>query len=109
MLNRHVIVVILTARPNGTTSLPQVDWKVSMKPPRLGRGPGSTTGLGALLTSDDDMDACSAAAQAAMSAARLAGYKSSTSGMLAAHDVIPCCCLADPALPYLCPSNSEHI
>ena len=37
-------------------------------------------GLGSLLTSDDDMDACSAAAQAALSAARLAGYRTSTSG-----------------------------
>ena len=60
----------------------QVDWRVAVKPPRLGRGlAGSMTGLGALLTSDDDADACSAAAQAALSAARLAGYRASTSGM----------------------------
>ena len=52
-----------------------------MKPPRLGRGLGSMPGLGALLTSDDDMDACSAAAHAALAAARLAGYRASTSGM----------------------------
>ena len=52
-----------------------------MKPPRLGRGlAGSMTGLGSLLTPDDDADACSAAAQAALSAARLAGYRTSTSG-----------------------------
>ncbi len=58
----------------------QVDWRVSVKPPKLGRGLGSMPGLGSLLTTDDDMDACSAAAQAALSAARLAGYKPSTSG-----------------------------
>ncbi len=60
----------------------QVDWKVSMKPPRLNVGlAGGMPGLGVLLTSDDDMDACSVAAQAALSAARLAGYRSSTSGI----------------------------
>ena len=79
-----------------------------MKPPRLGRGPGSTTGLGALLTSDDDMDACSAAAQAAMSAARLAGYKSSASGMHAAHGVIPGCCPVHTTLPCICAIVSQH-
>lgn len=58
-----------------------------MKPPRLGMGlAGGMPGLGALLTSDDDMDACSAAAQAALSAARLAGYRSSTSGTSLHHD-----------------------
>ncbi len=64
----------------------QVDWRVSVKPPRLGRGLGSMPGLGSLLTSDDDMDACSAAAQAALSAARLAGYRTSTSGKASARD-----------------------
>ena len=80
-----------------------------MNPPRLGRGPGSMTGLGALLTSDDDMDACSAAAQAAMSAARLAGYKASTSGPLSAHAAIPDCCSAHIFLPCLCPILSQQI
>lgn len=79
-----------------------------MKPPKLGRGLGSTTGLGALLTSDDDMDACSAAAQAAMSAARLAGYKSSASGMHSAHGVIPDCCPAHTTLPCMCATFSLH-
>ena len=59
----------------------QVDWRVSVKPPKLGRGlAGSMPGLGSLLTSDDEMDACSTAAHAALAAARLAGYRASTSG-----------------------------
>lgn len=57
-----------------------------MKPPRLGRGYASMPGLRGLLSSDGDMDACSAAAQAALAAARLAGYRSSTSGMISLHE-----------------------
>ena len=68
----------------------QVDWRVSVKPPKLGRGlAGSLPGLGSLLTSDDEMDACSAAAHAALAAARLAGYRGSTSGKALNHIEVP--------------------
>ena len=79
-----------------------------MKPPKLGRGPGSTTGLGALLTSDDDMDACSAAAQAAMSAARLAGYKTSTPGVLPAPGVTLGCCPVHSTVLCMCHITRQH-
>ena len=56
----------------------QVDWKVAMKGPKLGRDsfPGQT-GLSSLLTMAENSDAYSAAAQTALAAARMAGYRNS--------------------------------
>lgn len=56
----------------------QVDWKVAMKGPKLGADifPGPK-GLSSLLTMAENSDAYSAAAQTALAAARLAGYRNS--------------------------------
>ncbi|BDA50637.1 probable Sn1-specific diacylglycerol lipase alpha at N-terminal half [Coccomyxa sp. Obi] len=56
----------------------KVDWKVAMKGPKLGRDsfPGQM-GLSSLLTMAENSDAYSAAAQTALAAARLAGYRNS--------------------------------
>lgn len=56
----------------------QVDWKVAMKGPKLSRDSfRGQMGLSSLLSMAENSDAYSAAAQTALAAARITGYRNS--------------------------------